>query len=334
MTADRPEAESDPLLQEAFDWLIRVQTAPEDAALRRALDDWKTTDERHAEAWRRATRVWDLVGEVPPDIDRWPAAPATAAVRPRALRAPARPRRRRAVRRIATAASTALAACLIVALWSVLQPHLTADHATGIGESRQITLDDGSVIHLGGDSAIRTDYDGARRHVRLLEGQAFFQVTPDRDRPFVVSTDKLDVTVLGTAFDVQAGERHYAVSVAHGTVAVSYRDTVDEQLHGGQQLRISRADGTAAIDAISPDNVAAWRRGRLFVNDRTVADVVETLERYYSGRILIVDDDLATRRVTGSYNLRDIDLALTGLVQPHHGQILEITPFLRILRNP
>ena len=77
--------------------------------------------------------------------------------------------------------------------------------------------------------------------------------------------------------------------------------------------------------------VAAWREGRLFVQGRTLADLAETLERHAPGYILIADGDLAARRVTGSYDLTDIDGALSAMVQPHGGRVLHITPLLRIV---
>ncbi|WP_414711554.1 hypothetical protein, partial [Spongiibacter tropicus] len=105
------------------------------------------------------------------------------------------------------------------------------------------------------------------------------------------------------------------------------------QLVPGQQLTLERRSGELRVDSIAPENVAAWREGRLFVHNRTVADVVEALDRFYPGSIFIADPALAKRRVTGSYDLRSPDLALRGLIQPYSGQVLELGGLLRIVRG-
>lgn len=332
MAAGSSDEQSDSLLQEAIDWLIRLEDAPHDADLRRAVEAWKAADARHLHAWQRAQRSWQLLGEVSPDAGRWPMVSGSA---PGDTAQPRRRRRRRG-RRVATAVAASVAACVVVALWPFVQHHVLTDYATSVGEIRQVRLDDGSVVHLGADSAIDTDYGDGYRRVHLVTGQAFFEVASDPQRPFVVRAGGLDVTVLGTAFDVQRTSRSYIVGVQHGAVAVRYQGahrTVERQLAPGEQLRIARGDGSVALEPIAPGTVAAWRHGRLFVHERSVADVVETLQRYYHGRILVPDRALAERRVTGSYRLDDLDRALRGLVQPHDGRVQELTPLLRIVRD-
>lgn len=325
MTADLPDA--DDLLEQAIDWMLRLDAAPDDAALQRDLDRWREQHPGHAEAWRRATRAWGAAAQLEPDRRQWPLVddlpgPVSAQLTPR--------RRRRAVVSMPFV-SLAMAACLLLVAWPSLRIHFLADYMTGSGELRLITLADGSTVHLSASSAIRTDFEGDTRRVELLAGQAYFDVVRNPQRPFLVSADGMDVTVLGTSFDVQTGAGLYAVSVKTGVVAVRYQGGVAQQLQPGQQLLVERSNGLVNIDAIAVDNVAAWREGRLFVHNRRVADVLETLDRYYPGHILLASAEMSSKRITGSYDLASPDAALRAVVGPLQGQVLSFTPLLRVL---
>ncbi|MGD8176913.1 FecR family protein [Marinimicrobium sp. ARAG 43.8] len=329
MTANPPE--SDALLEQAIDWMIRTESEPDNPQLRQALQNWRSADQANEAAWLRARRVWESMGEWQPDRKRWPdpVSDGNGEVSGRLPRIHS-PRRSRGLRRVATLAAVA---CLMLAAWPGIYLHLRADHITGTGETQQITLEDGSTVYLGAASAIRTRFSSGERHVDLLSGQAFFDVMANAERPFIVNAGDVNVTVLGTAFDVQLGSRVAAVSVQSGSVAVQPREGDEQQLSPGQQLMIERSSGASRVAQISPSNVAAWREGRLFVHDRTLYDVVETLDRYYGGRILVGAASLGEQRVTGSYNLDNPDIALKGLLRPFDGRVLEITPLLRVLRD-
>ncbi len=322
MTTSRPDPASDAALETAMDWLLRLDAAPEDDTLRAGLADWLAVDSRHAKAWQQAQHAWHLVGEVPP---RFVAAPATPAL-PAPLPRPSSWRRR--ARRLATAA---VAAGLLLALLPSMLLQMKADYVSGTGEQQRITLNDGSVVYLGAASAIAIDLKPEARHVTLLRGEAFFEVAPDKARPFTVTADTLDVTVLGTAFDVRRGDGGYTVGVEHGAVRV-HQDghALTDRLLPGQQLAIQEAAG-AALHTISPQDVGAWREGRLFVQDATVRDVVSVLQRYLTGHIAVVDRDVASRRVTGIYDLNDPERALAALVAPQRGQVRKLTPLLYIV---
>ncbi len=79
------------------------------------------------------------------------------------------------------------------------------------------------------------------------------------------------------------------------------------------------------------ENVAAWRAGKLIVHDATVAEVVAELDRYRAGLILLQDQALATRKVTGVFDLLDPAAALRALLQPFGGRITAFTPYLLIV---
>ncbi|MBR0662837.1 DUF4880 domain-containing protein [Roseomonas hellenica] len=330
------EHPSDPLLEEAMDWLVRLQASPGDAALAAACESWAGRDAAHGRAWARAMRAWALVGEVPPaHVAQWSAGTAAggglpAAPAPRRQDGRAAPRRRL----LAGLAFGTAAACLAVAVLPDAVLRLRADEATGTGESRRVTLADGTVIHLAPRSAIATHYTAAARRVVLLAGEAFFEVAPAPDRPFTASAEGLDVRVIGTAFDLRLAGDQLEVAVQHGRVRLVYdRATppLEADLAAGERMRVALGGGAATRGWLPPAEVAGWRDGVLFVQDTTVAEVVEVLRRYHAGWVLLRDERLAARRVTGLYDLRDIGRALRALVQPHGGQVREVTPLLYIM---
>lgn len=304
----------DPLLDEAAGLFLRLRASPGDVTLEAERAAWCARSDRHAQAWAAAQQVWSLAGAVGPAATPVPA------------------RRRRWL----VPAGAALAACLLLAFLPGLWLLLAADYTSAVGESRQVSLADGSTVLLDSDSAIAVDYEGGARGVTLLAGRAFFDVQKDPARPFLVKAGEVSVRVTGTAFDVGLEAGGVVVSVKSGSVHVGYPAggvNAAADLSPGDRLRVSGA-GQAVADRMAPSSLAAWRRGRLMVESATVGDVVEVLRRYHRGVIVIADDALAQAPVTGVFDLRDPMRALRAAVQPHAGTVHEITPWLVVLSGP
>ena len=332
MTSDDDRRDS--VLEEAMDWLLRLNAASEDIALRREFEIWLAQSRAHRIAWEQARRTWRAMGEAPPVYEHvWrrddhrsiPSASAPRAVATRS---------RSSWGRRAVAAGVGLAACIVVALnYPTISRRLQADYATGTAETRTVQLADGTSVELGADSAIKVDMSGGRRQVTLLSGEAFFDVTHDAARPFVVLAGGVDVTDLGTAFNVQLASKDTSVELAHGSVAVAVakHSSEDIVLVPGEMVIVDRATGAMQKSAIAQDDIAAWRDGKLFVNDVTIATVVEQLQRYHAAWITMPDKDLGRQKVTGLYDLRNPDRALRALVEPYGGTVRTIAPYVRLL---
>src|SRR5690606_17897190 len=141
-------------------------------------------------------------------------------------------------------------------------------------------------------------------------GGAFFDVVPMADRPFRVVSGETETTVLGTAFDVRRGGYGVDVAVEHGRVRVEHtRGDRPSELGAGDMIHVG-LDGSFVRQTIAPELVAAWRDGRLIAKDQSVAEIVETVDRYFDGWILISDDALGSEPLTGIYNLEDPKKAL------------------------
>nr|WP_255696787.1 FecR domain-containing protein [Sandaracinobacteroides sayramensis] len=252
---------------------------------------------------------------------------------PRAPSRRGRHTRRRSKSRVRAVVATAAAACAVALAAPGVSLHLSADHITRPGHVEQVRLADGSTVHLGPDSAIAIDYDGARRTVRLLAGQAMFDVTRDPDRPFRVAAGTVTTTVLGTRFDVRMIGGETSVSVSQGHVQVEDEGTspsTQRDLLAGDWIRIG-GSRPAETGRIAPQLVGGWKRGEVLAENRSIASLIDEIRPWYGGRIIVTDADLANRPVTGIYDLRQPVQALSMIVQPYGGRVTRITPWLLIV---
>ena len=340
-------AEHDPIREEALDWLLKIEAAPGDEALRHALEAWRSQSEAHDRAYQSVARVWRLAGELPPDDTGQADRAGGGASKPQARAGqerracparsfggpapPTRPGRRRRVLQGAVAA--AFLAAVLSYLAPTLRLHLQADHVSGVGEIRALTLADGSHLHLDAESAVTVRFTPARREVGLLAGRAFFDVAHDAGRPFVVSAGGLRVTVTGTAFAVGAVRDTVTLAVRSGGVEArpGGSDTDAVRLRAGDRLTMARDTGAVARSRIRPSDVAAWREGQLVVDGMPLSAVVEEIDRYHRGLILIAGGDLDRRPVTGIFSLRDPVAALDAAAGALGARVTAVSPYLLVV---
>lgn len=316
-----PEPSKGPALRgQVAGWLLRLEEAPDDQALRAEYEAWLAQSERHRKAHDAITLLWrnaEELGSVAP-------APLPAE---RAKLTPRRPR----VRHYAWGL-VAVAACLAILAFPAIQLRLSADHSTGVAELREVVLEDGSRVSLDAESAIAVVYKANQRTVTLLAGQAFFEVVPSAQRPFIVSASDVKVAVTGTSFSVGTSSTGIAVEVETGTVNVSREGKLLADLAVGQRVRIAPS-GETTRGAISPNEVAAWRDHRLVVYQATIRDVVEKIGRYVPGAIVFRDREIADRLVTGIIDLSRPDEALLAVVEMQKGKVANISPYLVVISS-
>uniref|UniRef100_UPI003F85AF41 FecR family protein n=1 Tax=Shinella sumterensis TaxID=1967501 RepID=UPI003F85AF41 len=186
---DIPQA----IAEEAAGWMIALQEEPGDRLCRDRFEHWLDQSAQHRQAWARLQIAWQALGAASPVLkESW-----QGAARVPALQKPQPPRLAGLARRAGMfGAAAAALLCLAFIVGPAIMLRMEADYRTQTAESRTITLEDGSLVHLSGASAIATDFANGRRAVRLLAGEAFFEVTPDQNRPFTVDANGVEVTVL------------------------------------------------------------------------------------------------------------------------------------------
>lgn len=302
--------------RDAAEWFSRRQTSafgPRDECV---FQDWLLADAAHREAWARTERMWDRLG---------------AAVRTSAPISPAGRLYPRSSARVSVAA-VALAACILVAIagWHLFAGTLfPRTYQTSVGETRSFTLVDGSVVTLDTDSRMRVRYGESRREVELTAGVAFFDVSPDKSRPFVVSAALGRVTVLGTRFEVRSAPDRLRVVLVEGSVRLDAPDGPDgeEQAAGGMSLRSGQmATRTAdqshwATSAADIEAALAWQRGLLVMRDRPLEQALSEVNRYSTTQLRIGEPALRRLRVSGVFRAGDVESFEQALEQTLRVQV-------------
>lgn len=172
-------------------------------------------------------------------------------------------------------------------------------YATAIGEQREIRLADGSVVTLNTASRMEADLAPDARLVRLMEGQALFEVAPG-EAPFTVEAGASRTTALGTVFDVRLNPDGFAVTLIEGRVAVGQGgEDEGHVLSPGQQLAVS-SEGLSISD-IDPGLAVAWQSGMLPFRDVTLAEAIAELNRYSAVQLVVTDPGLAEERLSGVF---------------------------------
>jgi transmembrane sensor len=315
--------------QAALAWLRLLHDQPSSGD-QLTFSHWLQADPAHAEAYAQAQVLWELSEE-----------PARALADEEAfalqgyLNAINSSRRHSVLR---WSGALAVAACLLLMIgfgvgWQPLRwiDDLGADYVSAPGQIKTVTLADQSQVTLDADSAIAVDFSRGERHVQLRRGAGFFSVTHTGD-PFVVDAEKGQARVLGTQFEVRLQAHGARVTVLSGRVGVTADKQAEQQiLTAGQQ--VAYGEGSAEKrHAVDSEAQLAWRQGWLNYYKATLAEVVQDLQRYYPGRIVLLNDELAARRVSGSFPSKDPQAVLSslqGVVGFEQTQVMEHLIILR-----
>lgn len=332
---------------EATRWLIRLAEAEGDAALYADFEAWRAKTPINAESWERARAAYDLIGQREPShAEHWHAYAARRRARralPQGRRAPrafANDRRGPsfpslpALWRFAGLGAVAAVVLAIAVLLPGILLRLDADIVTGTGEVRSVTLQEGSTVGLGPESALALGFGDGERRVRLIRGEAFFEVLPDATRPFRVEAGDAVVTVVGTAFEVRLTDRGVFVAVQEGRVRVDKprAPAAQSSLQAGQWIDMPR-EGAASRGTLKQDDVAPWRTGKLIALNRPAGEVVDDMRRYYPGAIVVQSQAFAQRQVSGIYDLTNPARTLRDLASAHSGRVRELSDWLLVITS-
>ncbi|MEM1134160.1 MAG: FecR domain-containing protein [Pseudomonadota bacterium] len=186
-------------------------------------------------------------------------------------------------------------------------------------KAKQITISDGSRITLAPDTALDIALTETERRARLISGDAFFTIASNPKRPFTVATEYADVTVTGTAFDIQLQRDTLSVAVREGSVRVdgAGKDTAQTSQNGlvlgaGQGVEISKTDGFGEVIEVFPGEIGAWRNGRLIYRDASLDEVVADLNRYSDVPIILAPSAKALR-VSGAFDTNNMEFVFEGM---------------------
>jgi transmembrane sensor len=321
---------------EAAAWITRLHGPNRSAEMEAGFHRWLSENAENRAEFEALTDIWAAVGTLPkggtPRLESWEHSAESRELQQLRSRLRGGSAWRAAGRGAALAAGVFLIGVLAFRL---LENRIESSYATDVGEQRVVQLADKSRIWMNSETRVRIAFDSRQRQVELIRGEAFFEVTREAPRPFIVLVGGHRVTVLGTSFVVRYESDHTAVTLVQGKVAISSASTPSDPapvpdepsrargaerpraapgraestpwiLSAGQRLTFLSA-GTAKIDAPPVENVLAWRRGEVVLSDTPLQEAVSEMNHYDKTPIVIEGPGVAMLTVSGLYHTGDND---------------------------
>jgi len=298
---------------EASDWIAKQDLGftPEEQD---AFFEWLATDPRHGEAYSARKTMWNdlnVLAEWRPEHSIEPN-PDLLAVS----------RSRKVIRWVSVV--TALAAVFLIGLllnnpWNEILEDEPMLLATGEGALfyEYHVMEDGSIIELNRGTQVAVSYQGDKRSIKLMAGEAHFTVAKDPSRPFVVQARNTLVQAIGTAFNVSMTSEEIEVVVTEGKVLMSpsvviesngvVEEPVDysQELLAGQRSLLSIQDEFSfpVVEDISSDQIVrrlAWKDEAINFTNTPLSEVILEFNRRNHTQIVIGDPALESREVTAT----------------------------------
>ncbi len=299
-------------LTQAAGWRVRLtEDALEGCA---ELSSWLAQDTRNAAAWQQIQDDWALFAE-------HARSPELLELRSEALAHAHEAGQRRWIRSGRSAITHRLsiaAGILILVAGSLLfwarQPDV---YATRAGERRVVTLADKSQVTLDSRSEVRVKYSAHRRELKLIKGQARFNVAPDTDRPFSVTADGHEVIAIGTSFNVDLFGATVLVTLIKGSVMVSSTSaSIDKPgvdgspsnivLHAGEQV-VFAPKASPSVARVNLVQATAWEEGEVMAENDSLAVVVPRMNRYAQHAVIIGDPQTGELRISGVFRTDEVE---------------------------
>jgi len=315
--------------QEAAAWLVKLDAGRLSKKDRGVLRNWLSEDPVHAIALKALASIWSDMDVMLNDFD------SVEDIRPFSIAAWLG-----GLVSIRVAGSVLGSVAVVALVWGFVfsgavfkaKPE-AAFYTTGIGVQRLESFSDGSSVHLNTDSMIEIDFSGTIRIVRLLRGEALFDVAHDPDRPFVVYVGDRKIQAIGTEFVVRLTSENILLTVTDGRVELSKRskstnlvgDSKVPQVDKQEVILVSKGEVIEVddhrVDLPVPKVVKAaeierrlsWVGGKLVFKNERLDRVIAEVGRYVPAQIVIEDQELRDVLISGRFQLGDTEALLEAI---------------------
>ncbi len=315
---------------QAFAWLTLLILGEATVDELEALARWRAQSPLNEAALVEAGKLWRFVKPVVATVARPHQGPAAAVT-------PARPSRmnpRMARRAVLGGALAASAAYLVVrppfGLWPSLS-EITSDYRTGAGQQRRITTASGATIELNTRTSvdIRPVADNIER-IELIAGEAAISTAAYASRSIEAIAGNGHATASDATFNMRAAESSVCVTCVAGEILVKLRGQA-VTLRQREQVTYTDRELRAIVE-VDPAGVTSWQQGVLIFHDEPLDRVVEEVNRYWTGRIIVANADLAKRLVTARVKLDHLDDAITQIGLVFHANVTRLPGGIVVLR--
>lgn len=211
---------------------------------------------------------------------------------------------------------TAAAAIILIAAGSYLWTSLGSQSSikTAYGQVSTQSLPDGSEVILNANSSVSYSkgWENGKEREVWIKGEAFFKVkkTPNKSR-FIVHTNQLDIVVTGTQFNVVSRSQKSSVMLTEGSVIIRTKDGSETKMVPGDFVELS--DKLLEKKAVKEETVLAWKDKKILFNDTPLTEVVAKIKEHYGEQVVIEDEQLARKTVTGMMPNDNLDVLLKSL---------------------
>jgi transmembrane sensor len=303
------------LQRQALDWLLRVTSGNPTVGELQQFEAWRGMSDVHAEAYRSALRIWHSL-EV---AARETATAADRAITTGSSAASAPDRRIFLAGGFAAAAAGAgvLVARPPLGLWPSLSD-LLADYHTATGERRSVTVTARVSAEMNTRTSIGRRTLAQGEAIELISGEIAISSACSVDRPFVVLVGNRQIRSAMAKFDIRYDGDLVLVTCLDGTVQVEQAGEIttlrpnEQASYSGRRIN--------SVKTVDPAVITAWQQGLLIFRDEQLSWVIDEVNRYWSGRIVVLDAALGRRRVTAR-----IELARIGEVVSYARTVLDAT---------
>lgn len=289
--------------RDAAHWFARMQSGEVTDEDRRAFEAWRNADPRNERQYQHLHYLWQATLALPQSRLR---SMMSGQHRPGHPTPPLS--RRQFGLWLAGGGALAVAggAAMITGAWR--GPLDAATLITRKGQRRRVPLPDGSTLFLNTDTAAVLRFYATERRIELQHGEAFFEVSPDTARPFVVDAGLGQITVTGTRFNVRRDTGALQVSVVSGSVRVQagplWRRSV-RNLTANQQTGVVQGQALDEVRHVDADSSRAWTRGKVIFNNAALSHVIDEINRYLDRPVRLDAPQLAKLHLSGVFSVDD-----------------------------
>ncbi|MEM7561460.1 MAG: FecR domain-containing protein [Pseudomonadota bacterium] len=313
MTAAK-QAIPDSIMDQAFEWAVRLQSGTNDSNDQKAFDQWLQADITHHRAWQAIQVVEAELSSLRP----------IGAVAREALDHSAKKRKRKR-----TGVGSTLAILLVTGILWILIPQNSEwlpDYQTGTGEQLAITLPHGALLWLNSRSRVDIDESGPVTVISLQRGEIMLDSTfVEADKKPLVKTRYGQFNPVGTRFTVSIDEAHATLVVIKGQVAATPKgETASRIVSPGQHWQMTEGNAKET----EPDGLlaGAWTDGIIEADNTSLGIVLDELAKHRPGW-LHYDAAIADIKVTGVFHIQHPERALKALQASVPVDISTITPY-------
>lgn len=292
------------MLDQAMDWIVLLRSGNATAEDAAALQQWRGQSPRHEQAFVQAARLFRDLGTMGAQLERRNVRPFPV----HSSKAVQHTISRRALFGGAIAASAAgyMLFNPPMAMWPSLE-EMSADYRTAKGEQRDVAIADNVAVKLNTQTSMSVRAEGGEPRIELISGEAAVNAKRASSDPLILIAGNGRISSATAEFNIRCIDGIVVATCLDGAVTVSQSGR-SVQLGRGEQVSYSTVDLLGApMPVTDAGQTIAWRNNLLIFRDKPLVAVVNEVNRYRPGKIVVMNSELGQRLVNGTFQTDKLD---------------------------